>query len=64
MTNKIVSFDFQLTSFVGVEAPEGTDPKTLIEKAKERFLERIANDDCDVECFQIFDPETGHYTET
>ena len=44
MSNK-VSYDFTLDSCVAVDAPIGTDPETLIEQAKARFIDRILEDD-------------------
>ena len=40
MSNK-VSYDFVLDSCVAVDAPIGTNPETLIEQAKAKFIERI-----------------------
>lgn len=57
--NKIVSYDFEVTSFVGIEAPEGTEPETLIEQAKEEFVRRFRTNDMEIQCFQTYDSETG-----
>jgi hypothetical protein len=57
--NKIVSYDFEVTSFVGIEAPEGTDPETLMAQAKEEFVRRFRTYDMEIQCFQIYDSETG-----
>ena len=44
MSNK-VSYYFTLDSYVAVDAPIGTDPETLIEQAKAKFIDRILEDD-------------------
>jgi len=48
---KTVSFDFIMDSFVSIQAPEGTDPDTLIEKAMIAFHDLLAANQADV----IFD---------
>tara|TARA_Y100000296_G_C5141086_1_gene241069 strand:+ start:884 stop:1111 length:228 start_codon:yes stop_codon:yes gene_type:complete len=62
MSNK-VSYDFVLDSCVAVDAPIGTNPETLIEQAKAKFVERILNDEAEVRFENIFDCETGAYDE-
>ena len=62
MSNK-VSYDFTLDSCVAVDAPIGTDPETLIEKAKVKFVQRILEGDIVVVFENIFDSETGVYDE-
>ena len=62
MSNK-VSYDFVLDSCVAVDAPIGTDPETLIEQAKAKFVERILSNDATVAFENIFDGETGAYDE-
>ena len=62
MSNK-VSYDFTLDSCVAVDAPIGTDPETLIEQAKAKFLERILDNDVQIVFENIFDGETGVYDE-
>lgn len=56
---KTLSYDFEVTSFVGVEAPEGTDPDLLREQAVNLFIERLNRGEAEVECFQTYDSETG-----
>lgn len=60
---KEISFDFELQSFVGIEAPADTDPETLREAAIKEFIRRLQTGGCDVVLFQTFDPETGDYEE-
>jgi hypothetical protein len=62
MSNK-VSYDFVLDSCVAVDAPIGTDPETLIEQAKAKFIDRILSNDVTVAFENIFDGETGAYDE-
>jgi hypothetical protein len=65
MTNtlsvKKVSYDFEMTSFVGIEAPEGTDPDTLHEQALAEFARRCLNNEAQIMHFQTYDPDTGEY---
>ncbi len=56
---EVVGFDFEMLSFVSVEALDGTDPETLVEKALDLFVERIRNGDYEINCFQVIDLETG-----
>ena len=58
-----VSYDFVLDSCVAVDAPIGTDPETLIEQAKAKFVQRILEDDVTVSFENIFDGETGVWAE-
>ena len=58
-----VSYDFTLDSCVAVDAPIGTDPETLIEQAKAKFVQRILEGDIVVVFENIFDSETGVYDE-
>jgi hypothetical protein len=60
---KKISYDFEVTSFVGVEAPEGTNPDLLLEDAKRLFLERISDGEAEIQHIQTYDPETGEYRE-
>ena len=62
MSNK-VSYDFVLDSIVAVDAPIGTNPETLIEQAKEKFVQRILSNDVEVTFENVFDGETGSYDE-
>ncbi len=57
MTTKMVSFDFIMDTFVAVEAPEGTDPETLYEQAKDLFRERLASGEAVVVFDGIFDED-------
>jgi len=58
LTKKTVGFDFDMDSFVSVQAPEGTDPGTLTEQALALFAERISSGDAAVTFAGIFDSET------
>ena len=60
-TVKKVAYDFTLDSCVAVDAPIGTDPDTLIEQAKAKFVERILDNDITVVFENTFDGETGAY---
>ena len=61
--SKNVYYDFSLDSIVAVDAPIGTDPDTLIEKAKQKLIQRILEDDVTIVFENIFDSETGAYDE-
>jgi hypothetical protein len=61
-TTKNISYDFEVTSFVGIEAPEGTDPETLIEQAAEEFVRRFRSNEAEIQCFQTYDYDTGFNT--
>ena len=61
--SKEVSYDFSLDSIVAVYAPIGTDPDTLIEQAKQKFIQRIQEGDVTIVFENIFDSETGAYDE-
>jgi hypothetical protein len=61
MSVKKVSYDFEMTSFVGIEAPEGTDPDTLHEQALAEFARRCLNNEAQIMHFQTYDPDTGEY---
>jgi uncharacterized transporter YbjL len=58
-----VFYDFTLDSLVAVEAPIGTDPDTLIEKAKQVFIDRIREGDVEIVFDSVFDQKTGDYSE-
>jgi len=51
----LVSFDFIMDSFVAVQAPRGTDPETLVEQAKAKFVERLHSGDAIVVFDSVFD---------
>jgi hypothetical protein len=57
--NKNISYDFALKRIVAVHAPIGTDPDTLIEQAKQKFIQRIQEDDVTIVFQNIYDGETG-----
>ncbi len=60
--DKMIGFDFEADSFVCVEAPEGTDPDTLIDAVIDKFKERIRERDFIVSFMGTYDPETGVIT--
>ena len=61
--SKNVAYDFSLDSIVAVDAPIGTDPETLIERVKEKLIQRIREDDVTIVFENIFDGETGDYSD-
>lgn len=61
--SKNISYDFGLDSIVAVDAPIGTDPDTLIEQVKQKLIQRIQEDDLTVVFENIFDSETGDYSD-
>jgi len=58
---KRVSYDFLVDSLVSVDAPEGTDPDTLIEKALQKLCQRAREGDVALMFDTVFDKETGSY---
>jgi len=56
-----IAFDFEVVSYVSINAPKGTDPDTLLEQARTLFAERTATGEAEVMFFQTFDSETGEY---
>jgi|19_taG_2_1085344.scaffolds.fasta_scaffold174618_2 hypothetical protein len=56
MKQSMATYDFELDSFVGVEAPVGTDPDELIEIAVNEFRYRLSEGEYTVKCFQITTP--------
>ena len=60
---KMVNYDFSVDSVVSVEAPIGTDPESLIRSAKIKLVHRINDNDVDLVFENVFDPETGAYSE-
>jgi len=61
MSSKNVFFDFTIDSLVSVEAPEGTNPDTLIAKATEIFRTRLETGELLIMCEGTFDSTTGEY---
>ena len=60
----LILISLLLVSFVfAVDAPIGTDPETLIEQAKAKFVQRILEGDIVVVFENIFYSETGVYDE-
>ena len=62
-TSSKISYDFILGSCVAVEAPIGTNPETLVDKAKQKFIDRLRSGDVEVVFENIFDSETGAWDE-
>jgi len=62
MSNK-VSYDFVVDNVIAVDAPIGTDPDTLIEQVKVKLIERIQEGDITFMFENVFDGETGDYSE-
>ena len=60
---KMVNYNFIVDSVVSVEAPIGTDPESLIRSAKIKLVYRINDNDVDLVFKNVFDPETGAYSE-
>jgi len=62
MSNK-VSYDFAVDNLIAVDAPIGTDPDTLIEQVKAKFIKRIQDGDITFTFENIFDAENGAWDE-
>ena len=60
---KLINYDFNIDTLITVEAPVGTDPDTLIEKAIMKLAERDDFSDITLSFDQCFDADTGNYTE-
>jgi hypothetical protein len=58
-----VTYDFTVDNILTVDAPIGTDPDTLIEQVKTKLIERIQEGDITFRFENIFDGETGDYSE-
>ena len=63
MSERIVSYDFDIQSLVAVDAPYGTNPNTLIDKVMNKIAERARDGEIEVFCENTFDRETGSYEE-
>jgi len=61
MSERVVSYDFDIQSIVAVDAPYGTDPDTLIEQVFIKLIQRARHQDIELVCENTFDPETGAY---
>lgn len=59
--SKLVNYDFSIDSLVSVQAPEGTDPETLISQAMIKIIQRIREKDLTLVFDTCFDGETGDY---
>ena len=62
MSNK-VSYDFAVDNVIAIDAPIGTDPDTLVEQVKQKLIERIQEGDITFMFENVFDGETGDYSE-
>ena len=63
MKSKIINYDYNIDTLITVEAPTGTDPNTLIEKAITKLKEQVNCSDITLSFDQCYDPDTGNYTE-
>lgn len=54
MPTPMITFDFEMDTFVSIDAPEGTDPDTLHQQAIELFRDRLAGGEAQVTLFQTF----------
>tara|TARA_R100000951_G_scaffold43708_1_gene36926 strand:+ start:254 stop:499 length:246 start_codon:yes stop_codon:yes gene_type:complete len=61
--SKLVNYDFSIDSLVSVQAPEGTDPETLISQAMIKIIQRIREKDLTLMFDTCFDSKTGDYYE-
>ena len=57
--SKMISYDFNIDSCIGVEAPIGTDPDTLIDQVLLELIRRASMKDLTVSFEDFFDKETG-----
>ncbi len=62
-SRKLINYDFNIDTLITVEAPVGTDPNTLIEKAITKLRGQVNCSDITLSFDQCFDAETGNYTE-
>jgi exoribonuclease II len=60
---KIVNYDFTIDSLISVEAPEGTDPETLVGQILIKIVQRVREKDLEIVFDTCFDKETGDYYE-
>ena len=63
MKTKIINYDFNIDTLITVEAPIGTDPYNLIEKAITKLKRQVNSSDITLSFDQCFDADTGDYTE-
>jgi hypothetical protein len=63
VTMKNVEYDFAVDNLVAVSAPIGTDPDTLIEEVKAKFIKGIQEGQITFSFENIFDPENGAWEE-
>ena len=59
---KIINYDFTVETLITVEAPEGTDPDTLLRQAMTKLHRQSALGQIVFEFHQTFDAETGAYS--
>ena len=60
MSAKLINYDFSVDTLITVEAPAGTDPDTLLEKAKEKLRD---HPDLELRFDICFDAESGVHSE-
>ena len=63
MSDRTVSYDFQVDSVVSIEAPYGTDPATLLGQALIKLVQKVNHREMELRCIHTYDPETGYYEE-
>jgi hypothetical protein len=59
--SKMVNYDFSIDSLISVEAPQGTDPETLIGQVLIKIVQRVREKDLEIVFDTCFDKETGDY---
>jgi len=60
---KQVTYDFIVNSFVTLDAPIGTDPTSLLEQARNKFLKQATVYDIELAFEAIYDRENETYDE-
>ena len=61
--SKIINYDFAVDTLITVEAPVGTDPHSLVDKALDKLSIQAALLQVVIAFQCTFDPETGAYSE-
>ena len=60
---KQVTYEFIVNSFVTLDAPIGTDPTSLLEQARNKFLKQATVYDIELAFETIYDRENETYDE-
>ena len=58
-----VTYDFYIDNIITVDAEVGTDPDTLIVKAKQKIIQQALNDQLIINFENTFDADSGKYNE-